>query len=440
MRSARPKVLQPLVGRSLLSHVAAQAARLDAAAIHVVIGHGASALRQTFVDATDWHWVTQAQQLGTGHAVAQALPSIPDDATVIVLYGDVPIVDAESLQQLKLAAAGGALAILTTTLDQPDGYGRILRGQGRQLQAIIEHKDASTEQRAIHEVNTGLLAAPAASLRRWLGAVGKNNAQGEYYLTDCLALAVAEGHLVTAITASDPLCAAGVNDRRQLAQLERVLQRRQADQLMAAGLQLLDPARFDLRGSLRFGMDCVIDINAVFEGEVTLGDGVQIGPNCSLRNCVIGNQVTIHANSVLDGAELAADCAIGPFARLRPGTRLGVGARIGNFVETKQAVVGAGSKINHLSYVGDALIGSDVNVGAGTITCNYDGVNKWQTRIEDAAFIGSNSALVAPVTIGAGATIGAGSVISRDAPPGQLSVARGRQKAVAGWQRPNKKG
>ncbi len=439
MKSGRPKVLQTLAGRSLLAHVLDSQARIVADRIHVVYGHGGEQVRAQFAEQPDLNWVEQAEQLGTGHAVAQALSQIPDDATVVVLYGDVPLVPAETLTALCAPAAEGQLAILSVELANPHGYGRILRSADGAVQGIVEHKDACGEQLTLREVNTGLLAAPAAALRQWVQALSNDNAQGEYYLTDCVELAVATGHPVTTLQARDELDVAGVNDRQQLATLERAYQRRQADVLMQQGLQLMDPDRFDLRGQLVVGRDCCIDINCVIEGQVELADGVSIGPNCVLRDVRIGADSQVEAYSHLQGAVIAENCQIGPFARLRPGTRLATGAKVGNFVETKKAVVGPGSKVNHLSYIGDAVLGERVNIGAGTITCNYDGVNKHLTQIQDDAFIGSDTALVAPVTVGAGATIGAGSVISRDAPAGKLTVARGRQKTLDGWQRPQKK-
>ncbi len=439
MKSARPKVLQEIAGHSLLAHVLDQQARPLGAQVHVVYGHGGEQVRAAFADDESLNWVEQAQQLGTGHAVAQALPGIPDEAVVLILYGDVPMVSPDSLRALCDAAREGELAILTVEMADPAGYGRILRDARGAIAGIVEHKDADASQRAIREVNTGLLAAPAAALRRWVGALGNDNAQGEYYLTDCVSHAVADGVEVRAIHARSEAEVAGVNDRIQLAALERACQASIAQAVMRDGLQLIDPARFDLRGRLVAGRDCCIDVNCVLEGEVILGDDVRIGPNCLLRNVRIGDGTRIEANSVLDGAEVGPGCTVGPFARLRPGTRLAEGARIGNFVETKQARVGPGSKINHLSYVGDAELGAGVNVGAGTITCNYDGVNKHRTTIEDGAFIGSDTALVAPVTVGRNATIGAGSGITRDAPADTLTVARGKQRSIDGWKRPSKK-
>ena len=436
MKSRRPKVLQDLAGRPLLAHVLDTAAALDPARIHVVYGHGGDQVRAAFAERPV-SWVEQAEQKGTGHAVDVAMPQIPDGATVLVLYGDVPLIGTSTLRELLQAAAEG-LAILTVELDDPSGYGRILRDPEGAVRGIVEQKDASAEQLAIREANTGILAAPAAQLRGWLEGLDNDNAQGEYYLTDCVAASVAQGQAVAAAQAADEDEILGVNDRLQLAGLERIYQRRQASALLREGLGLADPARLDIRGRLRHGRDCHIDVNVVIEGEVVLGDGVRVGPNCVLRDVVIGDDSRIEAFSHLDGATLASDCQVGPYARLRPGTELAARAKVGNFVETKKAQVGEGSKINHLSYVGDAVLGAEVNVGAGTITCNYDGANKHLTQIDDGAFIGSNSALVAPVHIGAQATIAAGSTVTRDAPAEALTVARSRQKSISGWRRPTK--
>ena len=437
MKSDRPKVLQPLGGRPLLAHVLSRAAGLGAHATHVVYGHGGDAVPAAFPDR-DVSWVLQAEQLGTGHAVTQAMPGVPDDAVVLVLYGDVPLVEPATLRPLVEAASAGRLALLSVVLDDPTGYGRILRdGEGR-VHRIVEQKDASAGERAIREVNTGILAAPAGSLRRWLAGLSSDNAQGEFYLTDVVALAVADGVAVEAADAPSVVEVLGVNDRSQLAMLEAALRLHHAEALMTAGVTLADPGRVDVRGRLSCGRDVIIDVNAVFEGDVELGDGVIIGPNAWIRDARIGDGVCIHPNTVVDGADVGPGCELGPFARIRPGTVLADGVKVGNFVETKKSRIGKGSKVNHLSYVGDAEIGAGVNVGAGTITCNYDGVNKHRTVIGDGAFIGSNTALVAPVSVGEGATIGAGSTISKDAPADQLTVARGRQVTVKGWKRPAK--
>jgi UDP-N-acetylglucosamine pyrophosphorylase (EC 2.7.7.23)/glucosamine-1-phosphate N-acetyltransferase (EC 2.3.1.157) len=439
MRSSLPKVMHRLAGKPMLQHVIDRARALQADALHLVIGHGGKQVAQAVADQ-GLNLVWQREQLGTGHAVAQALAQIGQDAVVLVVYGDVPLTPAETLQQLIEIAAQGDLALLTVELDDPTGYGRIIRNAVGDLVAIVEQKDASEAQKQIREVNTGIMAFPPAALHRWLPRLSANNAQGEYYLTDVIAMAAKEGVRIRAIQPQAVQEVQGVNNRPQLAQLERWYQLQQAQALMAEGVGLADPARIDIRGEVKAGRDVLIDINAVFEGEVILGDGVEIGPNCLIRNAVIGTGCRIEANSVIDGATLGDNARIGPFARLRPGTELAKGGRIGNFVETKKARIGAGSKINHLSYIGDAEIGREVNVGAGTITCNYDGVNKSLTRIGDAAFIGSNSSLVAPVEVGAGATIGAGSTVTNSVADNQLAIARGRQVNIDHWVRPQKKG
>ena len=435
MKSPLPKVLQPIATRPMLGHVIDTARALGAARIHVVYGHGGEAVREAFRHDADLTWVEQAERLGTGHAVQQALPGLPDAARVLVLYGDVPLVCADSLR--PLVAAEGALAVLVAELPDPTGYGRVLLDAQGRVQAIVEQKDATSEQRALRTINTGLIAAEGAALKRWLAQLRNDNAQGEYYLTDVFAMAAAEGRAAAAVKVGDAGEVEGANDPWQLAQLERAFQRRCAKALAEQGVQFADPSRFDQRGTVKVGMGVRIDVDVILEGHVELGDGVVVGPFCRLKNVVLGAGSVVAAHSDVEGAETAANCTIGPFARLRPGTRLAEGVHIGNFVETKKTVLGPGSKANHLSYLGDAVIGAKVNIGAGTITCNYDGVNKWVTTIGDGAFIGSNSALVAPVTIGAMATIGAGSVITKDAPEGQLSVARGRQLSISGWQRPS---
>ncbi len=437
MKSPLPKVLQPVAGRPMLGHVLDTARALGAARIHVVHGHGGEAVRAAFQADADLVWVEQSERLGTGHAVQQAAPGLPDEARVLVLYGDVPLVRAESLR--PLVAAEGALAVLVAELPDPTGYGRVLvDGQGR-VQAIVEQKDATPEQRAVRTINTGLVAAEGAALKRWLANLRNENAQREYYLTDIFAMAAAEGRPATAVPVADAGEVEGANDPWQLAQLERAYQRRCARHLAEQGVQFADPARFDQRGSVEVGPGVRIDVDVVLEGRVVLGEGVRIGPFCRLKDVVLGAGTVVAAHSDLEGVVAEADCRIGPFARLRPGTQLAEGVHIGNFVETKQATMGKGSKANHLSYLGDARVGAGVNIGAGTITCNYDGVNKWVTTIGDGAFIGSNSSLVAPVSIGAMATIGAGSVVTKDAPEGQLTVARGRQVSIPGWQRPVKR-
>ena len=438
MNSARPKVLHPLSGRPLLAHVLDTARSLQGTDIHVVIGHGAEQVRAALPDS-DIHWVLQAPQLGTGHAVSQAMPAVPDENTVLVMYGDVPLISKQALEPLYQLAAQGMAALLTAELDDPAGYGRILHHADGSICGIVEEKDASAKQKAIHEINTGFLAAPAARLRGWLDALDNNNAQGEYYLTDVIARAVTEGTSVRGITTENIEEVMGINDRKQLAVQERCFQKRQAEACLQAGVTLLDPARFDLRGRLDAGQDVVIDINAVLEGRITLGDRVNIGPNVTIRNATVGDDVTILANCVIDDAVIGAGSRIGPFARLRPDTSLAASTHIGNFVEIKKSVVGEGSKVNHLSYIGDTTIGRGVNIGAGTITCNYDGANKHRTVIGDDVFIGSDTQLVAPVEVKDGATIGAGSTITRDVPAHELTLSRVPQKTRSGWKRPLKK-
>ncbi len=399
--------------------------------------HGGEQVRQA-VDAPDLVWVAQDRQLGTGHAVACALPAAAETGTVLVLYGDVPLIRHETLAPLIEAAAEGAVGLLTTRLPDPAGYGRILRdGEGRVI-GIVEEKDATPEQRGIDEVNTGFLAAPAARLREWVANLGYDNAQGEYYLTDVIAAAVAEGVPVRTASAN-PDEVEGVNDRAQLARLERRFQRHQAETLMRAGVTLRDPARFDLRGTLEHGRDVEIDVGVVLEGEVRLGDGVRIGPYSVLRDVTVAEGAEILSHCVIEQAEIGPGVTVGPFARLRPGTRLAARAKVGNFVEIKNSEIGEGSKVNHLSYIGDTSMGRDVNVGAGTITCNYDGANKHRTVIEDEAFIGSDTQLVAPVRVGRGATLGAGTTLTKDAPPGELTLSRVPQQTRKGWKRPVKK-
>jgi bifunctional UDP-N-acetylglucosamine pyrophosphorylase/glucosamine-1-phosphate N-acetyltransferase len=438
MHSDIPKVLHKVAGRSLLAHVVDTALSLDAGAVHVVVGHEAEQIRTAFATAPVT-WALQAEQLGTGHAVAQAMPDVSDNALLLVLYGDVPLIQADTLRQLLAKAAKGALTVLTLNSTDPQGLGRILRNADGKAIAIVEEKDAIAEQKAIKETNSGIMAVHAAILRQWLGRLKNDNAQGEYYLTDIVGLAVADGITVDTLRIDDEFEVLGVNNKAQLAQLERHYQRRMARKQLDAGVTLADPDRFDVRGELICGRDVEIDINCVFEGKVVIGNRVRIGPNVCIKNAVIGDNTVIHANSHIDEANIAAQCAVGPFARLRPGTVLNKGSRIGNFVETKKAVLGEGSKVNHLSYVGDATLGRDVNIGAGTITCNYDGVNKYETRIEDNVFVGSNTALVAPVKIGENATIGAGSTITGDVPGEHLAIARGRQRNIEGWKKPGKK-
>jgi bifunctional UDP-N-acetylglucosamine pyrophosphorylase/glucosamine-1-phosphate N-acetyltransferase len=437
MKSALPKVLQPIAGRPMLAHVIDAARALQPAAIHVVHGHGGEAVQAAFATQPDLQWALQARQLGTGHAVQQAMAQLPEDARVLVLYGDVPLVLPATLQ--RLLDAPGALAVLAAELDDPTGYGRIVRDAEGRVAAIVEQKDASDEQRRIALVNTGMVAADARGLKRWLAALRNDNAQGEYYLTDVFAMAEAEFAAAEIVLVTEAVECEGANDAWQLAQLERAFQRRAVRALCVEGVRFADPARVDVRGTVRVGRDVEIDVDVILEGEVVLGDDVRIGPFCRLKDVALAAGTQVRAHCDLEGARSEGAVAIGPFARLRPGTVLADGVHIGNFVETKNARLGAGSKANHLSYLGDAAVGSRVNIGAGTITCNYDGVNKSTTTIGDGAFIGSNTALVAPVTVGDGATIGAGSVITRNAPAGELTVARGRQATIEGWQRPVKK-
>ena len=438
MRSARPKVLHPLAGRPLLAHVVDTARALQGTDIHVVIGHGAEQVKAALPDS-DIQWVLQAEQLGTGHAVAQAMPTIPDGNTVLVMYGDVPLVCRETLEPLCSLAGQGMAALLTAELDDPAGYGRILHHADGSICGIVEEKDASAAERALQEINTGFIAAPAARLRGWVEALDSNNAQGEFYLTDVIARAVAEGTSVRGVMADDISEVLGINDRKQLAVQERCYQLRQAERCLQAGVTLADPARFDLRGELVAGEDVLIDINAVLEGSIVLGNRVSIGPNVLMRNVTVGDDVTILANCVIEDAEIGSGSRIGPFARLRPETRLSTNTHIGNFVEIKKSDVGVGSKVNHLSYIGDTTIGADVNIGAGTITCNYDGANKHRTVIGDHVFIGSDTQLVAPVEVKEGATIGAGSTITRDVQANELTMSRVPQKTHTGWKRPVKK-
>lgn len=440
MRSAKPKVLHPLAGRSMLDRVLDVAESLDPASLHVVIGYVAEQILQ-HCSRPGVSWVDQTEQRGTGHAVACAVRDIQgqSDDRVLVLYGDVPLLDRAVLSSLLNSATCAELAVLTTQLDDPSGYGRIIRDRENRMIAIREDRDATVDEKKITEINTGMLVASLGALRTWLPKLQPHNAQGELYLTDIVQMAEEEEKSIATHLAPDPLRVAGVNDRWALAEMERSWQLRQAQTLAMSGTTIVDPARIDIRGEVICGMDCLIDINVVFEGRVHLGDGVVIEPNCMLRNVTLGNGVRVRAFSHLDGAQLAADVEVGPYARLRPGTQMAAGSKVGNFVEIKASQIGAGSKINHLSYVGDTLMGANCNIGAGTITCNYDGANKHRTEIGDSVFVGSSSQLVAPVHIGADVTIGAGSTITRDVPEGHLAVARSRQVMKGGWQRPKKK-
>lgn len=437
MYSDLPKVLQPLGGQPLLGHSLATVALLRPIVVHVVYGYGGNRVPQALA-GTAVKWVNQAEQKGTGHAVAQALPAVTEDATVLVLYGDVPLIRAETLRRLCNAGAD-KLAILTVNIADPGAYGRIVRDGSQNIVRSVEAKDASAAELRITEINTGFLAAPAARLKQWVRRLHNDNAQGEYYLTDVVGLAVADDVPVVGIQPNASWEILGVNSKSELAHLERIYQNNQAQALLEQGVTLRDPARLDVRGEVSVGRDVVIDVNVVLEGKVVLGDGVHVGPNNLLRDVSVGAGTEILANCVLEAAVIGSQCRIGPFARMRPGTRVADHVHVGNFVELKNSELGESSKVNHLSYVGDTTVGREVNIGAGTITCNYDGVNKHRTVIGDRAFIGSNTQLVAPVTVGADATIGAGSVITRDAPPGELTVSRPEQKTRPGWKRPVKK-
>ncbi len=439
MRSELPKVMHKIAGKSLLEHVYQTSKQIPGNAIKVVIGHGADFIREK-LSYLDVCWVEQLEQLGTGHAVQQAAGQIGDDDIVLVVYGDVPLLKFSTLQNLLGLSSQESLALLTVNLDNPTGYGRIIRDGNGRVQKIVEQKDATPSELAITEVNTGIMAVNGQKLKKWLAQLGNNNAQGEYYLTDVVAMAATDGVLVSTCQPQTGNEVLGVNNRLQLSGLERLFQQGQAEMLMEQGVTLRDPLRFDLRGTItQLGQDIEIDVNVILEGEIKLGNNVSIGANTQIKNAVIGDNVEIFANCVIEDAVVGANSRIGPFARLRPGTVLAKEAHIGNFVELKNAIVAENSKINHLSYIGDANVGSHVNIGAGTITCNYDGVNKSRTVIGDGAFIGSSSQLVAPVTVGANATIGAGSTITKDCPDNQLTLARSKQVTLSGWQRPVKK-
>ena len=435
MKSSMPKVLHCLAGRPLLGHVLDTVSSLSPASISVVIGHGSEQVKHTIEHSVNW--AMQTEQLGTGHAVQQALDGIEDDDTVLITYGDVPLTRSDTFKRLLEVTCKDQLGLLSLIVDDPTGYGRIKRVNGS-VTGVVEQKDASEEELLINEINAGVLAVNGGALKQYLGQIDNNNAQSEYYLTDIFELAVKAGQSIQTVHPEDEWEAEGVNSREQLAQLERVYQQTQAARLMAAGVTLRDPARLDVRGNLTTGTDNEIDVNCVFIGECSLGNNVSIGPNCVVMDSHIGDGTVVLANSVLEKSELGAQCIVGPFARLRPGSKLAQGAKIGNFVETKNASIGAGSKVNHLSYVGDSEVGTNVNVGAGTITANYDGANKHKTVVEDDASIGSNSVLVAPVTIKTGATVGASSTISRDVPAKTLAISRAKQTEIEGWTRPVK--
>ncbi len=437
MRSVLPKVLQPLAGKPMLGHVLAAARALEAQRICVVYGHGGEQVRAR-LDAPDLAWALQEPQLGTGHAVQQALPHLGDEGHALVLYGDVPLIGLPTLRRLAAAAEGGRLALLTVEFDNPTGYGRILRDDAGRVTRIVEEKDATATERQVREVNTGILVAPVAQLRNWLGRIGNDNAQREYYLTDIIGLAVADGVEVVTVQPEAVAETLGVNSKQQLAELERLYQAGIARRLLDEGVTLIDPARLDVRGELMCGRDVEIDVNCVFEGRVELGDNVRIGANCVLRDARIGAGTRVAPFSHIDSTAMGRDCVIGPYARTRPGTTLGEGVHVGNFVEIKNSTIADQSKANHLAYVGDADVGRKVNIGAGTITCNYDGVNKHRTVIEDEVFIGSDTQLVAPVRVGRGATVGAGTTLTKDAPAEQLTVSRARQLSISGWKKPVK--
>ena len=438
MKSDLPKVLQPVAGRPLLKHVIDAARQLGTDDIHVVFGHGGERVREALA-AEKVTWALQAEQLGTGHALQQAMPGVPDDNLVLVLFGDVPLVQSATMQRLIDAAAhGDALGVLSVRMKDPTGYGRIVRDRAGTVARIVEHKDANQKERALDEVNTGLMAASAKRMREWLAQLRNDNAQSEYYLTDVVVMAAKAGLKVNAILADSEDEVLGVNDKVQLAEVESIHRRRRATELMLQGVTLVDPARFDARGSVTTGRDVYIDVNVVLEGKVSLGNRVRIGPNVVIRDSEIGDDTVVFPNCVIDSASIGPNCNIGPFARFRPSSRLAQGVHVGNFVEVKNSILGAGAKANHLTYLGDATIGEKVNVGAGTITCNYDGVNKWRTEIGAGAFIGSGAMLVAPVKIGVGATIGAGSTITKDAPDDKLTLERSKQLTLDGWKRPVK--
>ena len=437
MQSDIPKVLQPLAGAPMLAHVLDVASSLAPASIHVVYGHGGERVRELFDDGR-LLWSLQSRQLGTGDALQQAMPDIPDSHQVLVLYGDVPLLLSATLRGLVARSGARSVALLTAHLADASGYGRVVRDARGKLRRIVEECDANAKQRRVHEVNTGVLVASARFLKAWLARLRPRNAQREYYLTDIVGMAVRQKLRIATVEATDAAEVQGVNDKLQLALAEAEYRRRRARQLMAQGVTLVDPARIDLRGSIAVGRDVLLDVNVVLDGPVELADGVRIGPNCVLRNVSIGARTVLYANCVLHDAQIGSDCQIGPFTRMRPKVRIANGVHLGNFVEIKNSEIGAGSKVNHLSYVGDAQVGSAVNIGAGSITCNYDGANKWRTEIGAGAFIGSGAMLVAPVKIGDGATIGAGSTITSDAPADKLTLARSRQITLEQWQRPRK--
>ena len=437
MCSKLPKVLHPIAGKPWLLHLVNTAQQLKPNKMFIIYGHGGAQVRSTLTNLPV-EWVEQKQQLGTGHAVLQAVPQIDNNARVLILVGDIPLISQQTLQTFVQQVPENAVGIVTANMADPTGLGRILRDKNNQVIGIVEDKDATAEQKQIHEISTGIIIAPAEQLKRWLPAIKNNNKQGEYYLPDILPMAISEDIKIHTVSTTMNEEGQGINDRVQLAQLERFHQKQQAKQLMLQGVTLLDPDRFDLRGNAQIAADVTIDVNVILEGEIKIGANSYVGPNCYLRNVKIGENVTIKANTVIEDAVIANDCVIGPFARIRPGTELKDHVHIGNFVEIKKSTIDSNSKINHLSYVGDATIGKSVNIGAGTITCNYDGINKHQTIIEDNVFVGSNSSLIAPITVGENATIGAGSTIKRQAPAGALTVSRSEQRSIPNWPCPKK--
>ena len=437
MKSSLPKILHPLAGRSLLEHVYIAATRLDVRDIHVVYGYGGEQIREE-LSHLEVNWVEQAEQLGTGHAVVQAIEDVPDVDNVLVLYGDVPLITHETLANLVAAADDTGFSLLTSYIEDPRGYGRIIRDDKGDITCIVEEKDATEEQRSVCEINTGMMTVQARQLKRWLANLGNDNVQGEYYLTDVIQMATDENIIINSIQSKSVVEIQGVNNRQQLSELERYYQLVQAHHLMEQGVTLMDPQRFDLRGDLETGTDIIIDVNTIIEGSVSIGDNVNIGPNCFIKGADIGDNVSILANCVIENAVIGKRSKIGPFARVRPGTRLAEDVHIGNFVEIKKSEVGQGSKINHLSYVGDSKVGKKTNIGAGTITCNYDGAYKHKTIIGDDVFVGSDTQLVAPVTIANGVTIAAGTTVTKDVAENMLTISRIEQKIIKGWKRPKK--
>ncbi|MDG6454032.1 bifunctional UDP-N-acetylglucosamine diphosphorylase/glucosamine-1-phosphate N-acetyltransferase GlmU [Glaesserella parasuis] len=437
MYSDLPKVLHPIAGKPMVKHVIDTAKQLSAKQIHLIYGHGGDLLQQR-LSAEPVNWVLQAEQLGTGHAMQQAAPFFADDENILMLYGDAPLITAITLEKLIAAKPENGIALLTVVLDNPTGYGRIIRENGSVV-AIVEQKDANPEQLKIQEINTGVMVASGASFKKWLSQLDNNNAQGEYYITDVIAMANRDGYKVEAVQATNLMEVEGANNRLQLAALERYYQKIQAEKLLLAGVTIIDPARFDLRGTVTHGKDVVIDVNVILEGSIQLGNNVKIGAGSVLKNVVLGDNVEIKPYSVLEDSVIGESADVGPFARLRPGTELAAKAHVGNFVEIKKSTIGEGSKVGHLTYIGDSEIGANVNIGAGTITCNYDGANKFKTIIGDNVFVGSDTQLVAPVTVASGATIGAGSTITKDVAADELVITRVPQRHIQGWQRPTKK-